>query len=193
MKNSRKLSTNPSTNASLKHSSKSPQTQTGTSTDQTLPKGTSLSKKSGKTSARSHVLKAKAASSALPSEHQVNVGLGLFSLALGATELFLTRRLEAYSGIDEKYSPLLKVFGAREITSGLGLLSGKDERAWLLSRIAGDVLDVGFLTYAFLKERDAKKKLMIAISAAAVTPVVIADVLNAVRSKPKAPALRLVN
>lgn len=116
------------------------------------------------------------------SKHNVSLGLGAFSLALGIAELFLTRTIARRAGIDQKFSPLLRIFGAREIISGIGLLNGKNEQAWLWSRVAGDALDIGFLAYAFFKEEDADKRKMIAVAAAAVAPVVALDIANVMRS-----------
>jgi hypothetical protein len=87
------------------------------------------------------------------------------------------------SGLDRKYTPLLRAFGLREIVSGLGLLVGRNDQAWLWSRVGGDVLDVGFLTFAFVREKNADKRKMIAISAASVAPVVILDVVNVMRKE----------
>jgi hypothetical protein len=114
-------------------------------------------------------------------KRQVSYGLGAFSLALGLGELLLTRKLARSSGIGSQFSPVLRTFGMREITSGVGLPTGKKEQAWLWSRVVGDALDVGFLTYAFWKEKDAEKRARIALSAAAVAPVVALDIVNVLR------------
>ena len=51
----------------------------------------------------------------------LSLGLGFFSLALGAAELFASRRITR--ALDaEGHESLIKAFGAREIVAGVGLL-----------------------------------------------------------------------
>lgn len=65
--------------------------------------------------------------------------LGWFSLALGATELLAPRTLARSLGSDR--AAVLPLLGAREIASGLGILSGRATGGWLWSRVAGDLVD----------------------------------------------------
>ena len=77
------------------------------------------------------------------------VGLGLFSIGLGAVELLAPRALARATGLKGQES-LLRAYGLREIASGLGLLASDDPRNWLWARLAGDALDVSTLaTRAF--------------------------------------------
>ena len=55
-------------------------------------------------------------------DQQVARGLGLFSLGLGAAELFAPRWLGSTSVISGKANTL-RAFGAREIASGIAVLS----------------------------------------------------------------------
>jgi hypothetical protein len=115
------------------------------------------------------------------SASSISRGLGWFSLALGASEVLITRRLSRAAGIDPRHKTLLRAFGFREITSGAGLLGGRDRRAWLWSRVVGDVLDTAFLGWSFATAPDRDRKKRIALAAAAVAPVVALDVYASLR------------
>ncbi len=71
-------------------------------------------------------------------------GLGWFSIGLGLVELLapqvLTRRLG-----QEGHEPILRLYGAREIANGIGLLTSRDRAPWLWGRLGGDALDVATL------------------------------------------------
>ena len=71
-------------------------------------------------------------------------GLGLFSLALGAAEVFAPRRLARWLDI-EGQEPLLRLYGMREIGTGIGILASGNKAPWLWGRVAGDVLDLATL------------------------------------------------
>src|SRR3982751_6712564 len=70
-------------------------------------------------------------------------GLGWFSLALGAVELFAPGALARAIGLDGKEG-LLRAYGAREIVAGVQTLS-IDKSVGLAGRIAGDLLDIATL------------------------------------------------
>jgi hypothetical protein len=113
----------------------------------------------------------------------IRQGLGWFSLLLGGAEVAATRWLTRTSGLDPRYSTLLRIFGLREITSGIGLLSGRNPRTWMWSRVVGDALDVAFLSFAFIRQNDRASRKRIALSAAAVAPVVALDVVQSLRQE----------
>jgi len=75
------------------------------------------------------------------------VGLGWFSLALGAVELLgakrITRALES-----EGHEGLVKGFGAREVANGAALLGAPGHAPRMWARVAGDALDLGALALA---------------------------------------------
>jgi hypothetical protein len=71
-------------------------------------------------------------------------GLGWFSLALGAAELFAPRRISRMLGLGDSKS-LIRGYGLREIGAGTGLLFGSRPAPWLWARVAGDALDLGTL------------------------------------------------
>jgi len=71
--------------------------------------------------------------------------LGWFSIALGVTELVAPRRVTGFLGVDDDWSPLVRFYGLREIASGVGILSERTPVAGVMSRVAGDALDMATL------------------------------------------------
>lgn len=71
--------------------------------------------------------------------------LGWFSLALGATELFAAQRVTRWLGLDDDYAPLVRFYGLREIASGVSILSERTPTGPVVSRVAGDALDMATL------------------------------------------------
>ena len=72
------------------------------------------------------------------------IGLGWFSIALGTTELLFGGALARAMGMPRR-SGVIRLFGLREIATGVGLLSAKDRQPWLWARVAGDGLDLAVL------------------------------------------------
>ena len=71
-------------------------------------------------------------------------GLGIFSIALGLTELLAPRALARMTGMQGRET-LLRAYGLREIVTGVGLLASPDPRPWIWGRVAGDELDLSTL------------------------------------------------
>jgi len=78
---------------------------------------------------------------------KLSFGLGVFSLALGAAELFASKRIaEALEA--EGHEGLIKGFGAREVVAGVGLLQSPAHSARVWNRVAGDAMDLASLGVA---------------------------------------------
>lgn len=103
-------------------------------------------------------------------------GLGLFSLALGATELLAPRVLTRALGMEGREG-VVRAYGLREIVSGIGILSSQNPAPWVWSRVAGDALDLATLTTGLTKDNDRKDRVGLAI--AAVTGVTVLDMVCA--------------
>ena len=78
---------------------------------------------------------------------KLSLGLSIFSLALGAAELFgakrITKALDA-----EGHEGLVKGFGGREIAAGLTLLAAPAHAPRVWNRFAGDMMDIVATSYA---------------------------------------------
>ena len=71
----------------------------------------------------------------------VACGLGFFSITLGVIELVAPRFVARLSGA--RISPnLVRLYGVREIATGVGLLMAWKRGPWLWGRVAGDALDI---------------------------------------------------
>lgn len=72
---------------------------------------------------------------------KLGLGLGIFSVALGAVELFASRRITR--ALDaEGHEGLVKAFGARELLAGANLLMAPAHATNVWNRAAGDVMDI---------------------------------------------------
>ena len=72
-------------------------------------------------------------------------GLGWFSFGLGLTELFAPNLIARISGVSEERTGLIRLYGLREIASGIAIFSQKNPAAGVWSRVAGDALDLASL------------------------------------------------
>ena len=75
-------------------------------------------------------------------------GLGWFSLGLGVTELLAPKFIARISGVPERRSGLIRMYGLREIASGIAIFAQKNPAGALWSRVAGDALDLTSLGFA---------------------------------------------
>ena len=100
--------------------------------------------------------------------------LGWFSIALGVTELLFARHVARAAGLQGRES-LVRLFGAREIASGLGILLSPPEKQapWLWARVAGDAMDVTAVASGL--RRDNPGALNSAATLLALAPVGMAD------------------
>ena len=71
----------------------------------------------------------------------VACGLGFFSIALGVTELVAPRFASNLFGFKVSDSTV-RLYGVREIASGVGILLAWERAPWVWGRVAGDALDI---------------------------------------------------
>lgn len=106
---------------------------------------------------------------------KMSVGLGLFSLALGAVELLaakkVTRALDA-----EGHEGLVKGFGAREVAAGVGILAAPAVSTNIWNRVVGDAMDLAALGAA---ARGAPRNRAVWGSLAFVVGATLLDVVTA--------------
>src|SRR5918997_5323081 len=83
-------------------------------------------------------------------------GLGWFSIVLGLTELLAPRAIANISGVSNAHTGLIRLYGLREIASGIGIFAQKNPAEAMWSRVAGDAVDLASLGYA-CSAPDAKR------------------------------------
>jgi uncharacterized membrane protein len=107
---------------------------------------------------------------------QLALGLGWFSIGLGAAELLAPQAIARLTGMPNASPAVLRAFGAREIGAGLAILSDPDRPAWLWSRIGGDAVDLSYLASGLKNGNDRTR---IGVALAAVLGVTALDVICA--------------
>ncbi|MFL5346944.1 MAG: hypothetical protein ACJ8AT_19345 [Hyalangium sp.] len=108
-------------------------------------------------------------------EQRLARGLGWLSIGLGLTEFAFAEGLCRLLGVRGR-AGLVRVLGARELVTGMGLLSQPKHRPWLWGRVAGDAIDLALL--GALHDRSRVTSWRIA-STVAVLGVTLVDVFAA--------------
>jgi hypothetical protein len=85
-------------------------------------------------------------------------GLGWFSIGLGLAEMAMPERVAKIAGIEATPESLrlMRSFGMRELTSGVGILTQPLPDKWMWSRVVGDVLDLAMLGAALSNDRNSR-------------------------------------
>jgi uncharacterized membrane protein len=104
-------------------------------------------------------------------------GLGWFSIGLGLTELLAPRAIASISGVSNRRTGLIRLYGLRELASGIAIFSQRKPAEAMWSRVAGDVLDLASLGMACTSP-DAKRG-RITFATANVLAVTALDVIAA--------------
>jgi uncharacterized membrane protein len=105
-------------------------------------------------------------------------GLGWFSIGLGLAEVLAPGGIAKITGVSKKNTGLIRLFGLREIASGIGIFSqGRRPAEAVWSRVVGDALDLACLGAAFASPKTKKGRL--AFATANVLAVTALDVLCA--------------
>jgi hypothetical protein len=100
-------------------------------------------------------------------------GLGYFSIALGLAELLAPRAVSRSIGLEGR-EELVRVYGAREIATGVAILSSHDPTPWIWGRLAGDALDLVTLGNA-MQDADDDARDSLALTAVAVAGIAALD------------------
>ena len=69
-------------------------------------------------------------------------GLGWFSIGLGLAELLAPRAIANISGVSNEHTGLIRLYGLREIGSGIAIFSQEKPTEAVWSRVAGDAVDL---------------------------------------------------
>lgn len=92
--------------------------------------------------------------------------LGWFSLGLGLAEVVMPRSLSKFFGIEDR-PLLLRLLGAREIASGIGILTQRQPAGGLWARVGGDLMDLALLGAAMASPNTNRGALAAATTAVA--------------------------
>lgn len=105
--------------------------------------------------------------------------LGFFSLGLGLAEFAVPGVVAKIAGInsDGDGHGVMRTMGAREIASGVAVLSSAQPGKQLWARVAGDALDLAMLGGALVNSKNSRGRTLFAT--AAVLGVTVLDVLAA--------------
>jgi hypothetical protein len=107
--------------------------------------------------------------------------LGWFSIGLGLAQVAIPASVARMAGADPSPDAirLMRALGLREISSGVGILSGKRTDAWVRARVAGDIMDLALLGRVLLSDKSERRNTV--VSALAVAGVTALDVLAAAK------------
>ena len=106
-------------------------------------------------------------------------GLGWFSIGLGLAELLAPRAIANISGVSNKHTGLIRLYGLREISSGITIFAQKKPTEGVWSRVVGDAID---LTSLGIAASDPEAKLgRVAFATANVLAVTALDVICAMQ------------
>ena len=77
-------------------------------------------------------------------------GLGVFSIVLGIIELILGGPLGRSLGL-EGQEWIVRLYGGREILTGILILASADPTPWIWLRVAGDALDIATVGWGYTR------------------------------------------
>lgn len=112
-----------------------------------------------------------------PGPEKLAQGLAVFSIVLGLIEVIAPRRLANWLGM-KRSARALRMYGLREIGSGVGILAGRTPSGrgmGTMARVAGDVMDIATLAPG-LSPRN-KKRRNVGIAIGAVAGVMLLDIV----------------
>jgi hypothetical protein len=107
--------------------------------------------------------------------------LGWFSFGLGAVEVLAPKRVTRFLGVSDSHAPLVRLYGMREVASGLGIMAERTPAAGVWSRVAGDALDLATLSLALTgpsRRRDRVLTAMVVVAGAMAVDTMAAKKLT---------------
>src|SRR5829696_4467725 len=107
--------------------------------------------------------------------------LGWFSLGLGFAQIAAPSKVAQLVGVedDDETIAVMRVIGAREIASGLGILTQSNPAPWLWSRVGGDAMDLALLRRALSSPQTDHNR--VAAATAAVAGIAAVDAFCSTR------------
>jgi uncharacterized membrane protein len=148
-------------------------------TIQTEKQGTAKEIRRASSTSKETNYTAQRAQPGLPSTNAKRLarGLGWFSVGLGLTELLAPRAIAKISGVSNERTSLIRLYGIRELASGIAIFSQQKPTEALWSRVAGDALDLTSLGVAFTSPN--AKRGRVAFATANVLAVTALDLVCA--------------
>jgi hypothetical protein len=100
--------------------------------------------------------------------------LGYFSIALGVAELVAPGAICKMAGV-RGLEPVVRGYGAREIATGVAILTSHDPEPWIWTRVVGDIADIATVATGVRQNKRSKGRNAVALATlAAVTLVDLA-------------------
>lgn len=114
--------------------------------------------------------------------HRLASALGWFSIGLGLAQIAIPANVARMVGAEPNADTvrLMRALGLRELSSGIGILSGKRTEAWMRARVAGDLMDLALLGRVLAGDSSKRNGASI-ISTLAVAGVTALDMLTAAK------------
>jgi hypothetical protein len=101
-------------------------------------------------------------------------GLGYFSITIGVAELVAPAAVCRAAGVRGLES-IVRGYGAREIATGVAILTSHDPEPWIWTRVAGDVADMATVAAGVQQDDDSRSRSTLALATlAAVTLIDLA-------------------
>jgi hypothetical protein len=108
-------------------------------------------------------------------------GLGWFSIALGLAEVLMPRLIARTLGVPSE--SLVRLYGIREIVTGVGLLTARDPAPWVAARVAGDAVDLATLMPQAVAGHPQRGPAIAALATVAAVTAVDAGTVTALRGE----------
>jgi uncharacterized membrane protein len=107
--------------------------------------------------------------------------LGWLSLGLGLAQVAAPSKVAQLIGVedDDNTITMMRVVGAREIASGIGILTQPKPTPWLWARVGGDAMDLALLRSAMTSPRADQNR--VSAATAAVLGIAAVDMLASSR------------
>ncbi|HEU4632090.1 MAG TPA: SRPBCC family protein [Gemmatimonadaceae bacterium] len=107
--------------------------------------------------------------------------IGWFSVGLGLAQLVVPDRVARLVGVETgtRGRAVMRTLGARELASGIGILTASSPGPWLWARVAGDVTDLALLGNVATEEQARRRRT--AAAAAAVLGIAALDAVTGER------------
>jgi hypothetical protein len=113
--------------------------------------------------------------------------LGYFSIALGIAELVAPGEICRAAGV-RGLEPVVRGYGAREIATGVAILTSHDPEPWIWTRVVGDLADIATVAIGVQQDNQSKGRSALALAALATVTLVdlaCADGLNSEKGSRK--------